>query len=106
MTRTNAARKEGSAMKRQMIPKKGMNPAMAMLARRHSEDTLLRASYKANMLLTLMVLHDKFGFGEAECNKFIDEHKMQLDAYNEGYVETVKDFEDVIKDELGIEINI
>ncbi len=34
------------------------------------------------------------------------QEQMQLDAYNEGYVETVKDFEDVIKDELGIEINI
>lgn len=34
----------------------------------------------------------------------MDEYHKQLDAYNEGYVESVTDFEGVLKDELGIEI--
>lgn len=52
------------------IPRKGMNPALAALSRRHEENNLIRAAAKANQVLTLMVLHDKFDFDEDDCEKF------------------------------------
>ena len=57
------------------------------------------------MIISLMVLHDKFGYGEKRLNKFIDEYQKQLDAYNSGYVERVSDFTTVLKEECGIELN-
>mgnify|MGYP003377461175 CR=1 FL=1 len=74
-------------------------------ARRHL-NKLIKATGKANLIVSLMVLHDKFGFGQKRCERFIDEYRKQLDAYNEGYIESVKDFEGVLKDEMGIEIQI
>lgn len=51
-----------------------------------------------------MVLHDKFGYGEKRLNKFIDEYHKQLEAYNDGYVESVEDFKTVLRKECGIEL--
>lgn len=44
--------------------RKGMNPALAAMTVRHKENQLISAAAKANMLISLMVLHDKFGFGQ------------------------------------------
>ena len=93
-------------MKKQAYTRKGMNPALAALTRKHEEYNLIRAAGKANLILTLMVLHDKFGFGQKRCDRFIEEYRKQLEAYNEGYVESVRDFEEVLKDEMGIEVQL
>ncbi len=87
-----------------MIKKKGMNPALARMTQIRKDNMLISAAGKANMIISLMVLHDKFGYGEKRLNKFIDEYQKQLDAYNSGYVESVKDFTDVLKEECGIEL--
>lgn len=87
-----------------MIKKKGMNPALARMTQIRKDNMLISAAGKANMIISLMVLHDKFGYGEKRLNKFIDEYYKQLDAYNSGYVESVKDFTTVLKEECGIEL--
>ena len=87
-----------------MIKKKGMNPALARITQIRKDNMLISAAGKANMIISLMVLHDKFGYGEKRLNKFIDEYQKQLDAYNSGYIESVKDFTTVLKEECGIEI--
>ena len=87
-----------------MIKKKGMNSALARLTQIRKDNMLISAAGKANMIISLMVLHDKFGYGEKRLNKFIDEYQKQLDAYNSGYVESVNDFTEVLKEECGIEI--
>ena len=81
-----------------------MNPALARMTRVVEQNKLIAAAGKANMIISLMVLHDKFGYGEKRLNKFIDEYQKQLDAYNRGYVESVNDFTDVLKEECGIEL--
>ena len=86
-----------------MIKKKGMNPALARMTQIRKDNILISAAGKANMIISLMVLHDKFGYGEKRLNKFIDEYQKQLDAYNSGYVESVNDFTEVLKEECGIE---
>ena len=87
-----------------MIKKKGMNPALARITQLRKDNMLISAAGKANMIISLMVLHDKFGYGEKRLNKFIDEYQEQLDAYNSGYVESVNDFTEVLKEECGIEL--
>lgn len=87
-----------------MIKKKGINPALARMTQIRKDNMLISAAGKANMIISLMVLHDKFGYGEKRLNKFIDEYQKQLDAYNSGYIESVKDFTTVLKEECGIEL--
>lgn len=87
-----------------MIKKKGMNPALARMTQIRKDNMLISAAGKANMIISLMVLHDKFGYGEKRLNKFIDEYQKQLGAYNSGYIESVKDFTEVLKEECGIEL--
>ena len=86
--------------------KKGMNPVLAAMSAIHREDKLISAAAKANMLISLMVLHDKFGFESKRLQRYIDEYHKQLEAYNSGYIETVKDFEEVLWDECGIKVEI
>ena len=86
------------------MKRKNMNPALARMTRVVEQNKLIAAAGKANMIISLMVLHDKFGYGEKRLNKFIDEYQKQLDAYNSGYVESVNDFTDVLKEECGIEL--
>lgn len=57
------------------------------------------------MIISLMVLADKFGFSPEQLDKFIGECQKQLDAYNSGHVESVNDFTKVLKEEYGIEVN-
>ena len=87
-----------------MIKKKGINPALVRMTQIRKDNMLISAAGKANMIISLMVLHDKFGYGEKRLNKFIDEYQKQLDAYNSGYIESVKDFTTVLKEECGIEL--
>lgn len=86
------------------MKRKNMNPALARMTRIVEQNKLIAAAGKANMIISLMVLHDKFGYGEKRLNKFIDEHQKQLEAYNSGYVERVSDFTTVLKEECGIEL--
>ena len=81
-----------------------MNPALARLTQQTKDNMLISAAGKANLIISLMVLHDKFGYGEKRLSKFLDEYNKQLEAYNEGYVESVSDFTTVLKEECGIEI--
>ena len=87
------------------MKRKNMNPALARMTRVVEQNKLIAAAGKANMIISLMVLHDKFGYGEKRLNKFIDEYQKQLEAYNSGYVERVSDFTTVLKEECGIELN-
>lgn len=81
-----------------------MNPALARLTQQRKDNMLISAAGKANLIISLMVLHDKFGYGEKRLSKFLEEYNKQLEAYNSGYVESVEDFTTVLKDECGIEI--
>lgn len=89
-----------------MIPRKRINPALAAMSRQARDNTLISAAGKANKIITLMVLKDKFDFTQEQINRFIQEYQSELDAYNQGYVESVKDFTDVLKNECGIEIDV
>ena len=84
--------------------KRNMNPALARMTRIIERNKLIDAAGKANLIISLMVLHDKFDFTPEQLDDFLTEYRKQLDAYNTGYVESVEDFRSVLKDECGIEV--
>lgn len=86
--------------------KKGMNPALAAMTAKHREGMLISAAAKANMLISLMVLHDTWGFSTKRLERFMNEFHKQLEAYNSGHIEKVQDFEDVLWDECGIKVEL
>lgn len=84
--------------------KRNMNPALARMTRVVEQNKLIAAAGKANLIISLMVLHDKFNFTPEQLDDFLTEYQKQLDAYNSGYVESVEDFRAVLKDECRIEV--
>ena len=84
--------------------KRNMNPALARMTRIVEQNKLIDAAGKANLIISLMVLHDKFDFTPEQLDDFLTEYRKQLDAYNTGYVESVEDFRSVLKGECGIEV--
>lgn len=86
------------------MKRKNMNPALARMTRIVEQNKLIAAAGKANLIISLMVLHDKFDFTPEQLDKFLAEYQNQLDAYNEGYIEDVNDFRKVLKEECGIEV--
>lgn len=84
--------------------KRNMNPALARMTRVVEQNKLIAATGQANMIISLMILNDKFDFTPEQLDKFLAEYKKQLDAYNEGYIEDVNDFRKVLKEECGIEV--
>ena len=92
--------------RKQYIPQKGNSQLMASLGRWHSENMLIRSASKANLLITCMVLHSKFGWGEKRLGAFLAEYKQVLESYNRGYIEKANDLEDVLWNECGIRIDL
>lgn len=93
-------------MKKNSIPRRRTNPVIANMNQMQRDNILIRASQKANLLISLMVLHDKFGFDEEKMDEYLTEFRKQLEAYNSGYIEKASDFEDVLREECGIEIQL
>lgn len=84
--------------------KRNMNPALFRMTRIIEQNKLIDAAGKANLIISLMVLHDKFDLTPEQLDDFLTEYRKQLDAYNTGYVESVEDFRAVLKYECGIEV--
>lgn len=60
-------------------------------------------AFKQMMLLPLMVLRDKYGYGAKRLEEFIDNVADMLDSYNRGYLD-LNDIEQTLKEETGIEV--
>lgn len=70
---------------------------------RRDADNLIRSSYTGFLLLGIMALRNKFDFGGARLERWIDEINELKDSYEKGYI-TVKNLQQTIKEETGIEI--
>lgn len=79
------------------------NNRQRFVANRRDADKLIESSYKANMILALTVLHDKFGFGKKRIDRFLDEYKELLDSYERGYI-SADDLNMVLHEEVGVKI--
>lgn len=60
-------------------------------------------AFKQMMLLPLMVLRDKYGYGAKRLEEFIDNVADMLDSYNRGYLD-LDDIEKTLEDETGIKV--
>lgn len=60
-------------------------------------------AFKQMMLLPLMVLRDKYGYGAKRLEDFIENVADMLDSYNKGYLD-LDDIEQTLKEETGIEV--
>lgn len=70
---------------------------------RRDADKLIHSSYTAFLLLGIMALRNKFDFGSARIERWIDEINDLRDSYEKGYI-SVQDLQQTIKEETGIEI--
>lgn len=86
------------------MKRKNMNPALARMTRIVEQNKLIAAAGQANLIISLMVLNDKFDFTPQQLDDFLTEYHKQLEAYNTGYIENVEDFRKVLKEECGIEV--
>lgn len=80
--------------------KKIQNPTVQ---NRRQADKLIESSHKAAMILTLTVLHDKFGFGTKRLERFTEHYHDLLDSYNQGYLK-VEDLNNVLYEETEIKV--
>ena len=88
-----------------MMKRKGINPALAQMNQYQRDRVLIKSAYKANMILSLMVLRDKFDFEQEQLELFLAEVRKLLDGYNEGYL-NVQDIEDTLAEEVGIKVEM
>lgn len=70
---------------------------------RRDADKLIHSSYTAFLLLEIMALRNKFDFGSARIERWIDEINDLKESYEKGYI-SVQDLQQTIKEETGIEI--
>ncbi len=89
--------------KRKHPPKKGFNPALFFASEEHKNQMLIQSTHKANMILTLTVLHDKFGFGTVRLDRFQKAYAELLDSYNQDYV-NVHDLNNTLFEETGLKV--
>lgn len=79
------------------------NNKQRFVANRRDADKLIESSHKVNMLLSLTVLHDKFGFGTKRIDRFLKEYRELLDSYEKGYI-SADDLNRVLWDEVGMKV--
>lgn len=52
---------------------------------------------------SVMTLHDRFGFGNIRCSRYLDDFSEKVDAVFQNYA-SLEDFREVIKEEIGLDI--
>lgn len=56
-------------------------------------------------LMTMMTLHDEFGFGKRRLEQFMERFMLKVECINEDYA-SWQDYQDIIKDECGILVDL
>lgn len=78
-------------------------PVKPIVNNRRAADNLISSAHKANMLITLNVLHKTFGFGAKRIERFMNAYQALLEQYNNGEV-TIDELNFKIKKDLGIKV--
>ena len=55
-----------------------------LLPQRKREELIRDAAEKANLIMTICVLHDCFGWGKKRINDFVDKYKGLADSFQAG----------------------
>ena len=73
--------------------------------KKEATDEAVRRAFSLMLGLPVMVLRDKFGFGKVRAERFVDAVLDLYDAFDESYI-SLEDIHKVLKDELGITIDM
>jgi len=88
------------------IKKRGKMPIkLAITSKELAEaiDPIKWCMYESFMCMTLMVLHDQFGFGKKRCTDFIKRWNLKTDCLSDGLVDWA-DMIKAVRDEIGIDV--
>ena len=74
-----------------------------VIARMKAEATAFAASGRAVKMISLIVLHEQFGFSAEQLREFLDRFEEVLDYYNESkdYQGLLHEWDDYFKELLG-----
>ena len=74
-----------------------------LLPQKKREQLIMDSAEKANLILTICVLHDVFGFGKKRINRFVDCYKEVADSFQAGN-ENLNEINEDIWDRFGIKV--
>jgi hypothetical protein len=75
----------------------------AVLSQKQREEMIADSASKANLMLTICVLHDCFGFGEKRINEFVDRYKEVANSCDRG-ADDWRKINEEIYERFGIKI--
>lgn len=75
----------------------------SLLSPAERERIIMESAEKANMIMTICVLHDCFGFGEKRINRFVDRYKDIADSFQQGN-EDLNKINEEIWERFGVKI--
>ena len=89
------------------IPIKGkvLNPALRVLSEESRNRMLLNASEKANLMLSIMSLHDELDFTKEQIELFLKGYRRQIDCYASDNLPSGLDMQVMIQEDYGINID-
>lgn len=78
----------------------------ALLSRLKQEKTFTDRIWKANLLITMVILNDKFDFDDKDLNEFVDSYHDVLEYYNESdrYQELLEEWNQYFWEYAGVKV--
>lgn len=80
-----------------------MVKAMMLQAKRSAAKQATDDIVRTLIAIPVMVLHDKWGFGQKRLERFVEQLVEVLDSYERGYI-TMDDLMQALRDEAGIDL--
>ena len=96
----------GAKLIRDEIRRRNMTPIKLGVTAKELAEALLpikRIMYEQSQCLTLMVLHDEFGFGKGRCMRFLRRWNLKVDCLAGDLVDW-KDMVETVRKELDIDV--
>ena len=74
-----------------------------LLSQKQKEALIVDSASKANLLMTIYILHDCYGFGKKRLQDFVDKYKMMVDSCENG-VDDWRKLNDEVWKRFGIKV--
>lgn len=83
----------------------GIHTALARKELDKATEDIKGMTLDTMLVMTVAVLHDEFGYGTKRCQRFIDRMMLKASSMVDNMA-TWADYQQMIKEELGMELNI
>lgn len=104
----NIAKEKGIDELEKEVKLRGYTNLPTQVSKKAMEECILNIKHNVVdtfVILSVATLHDEFGFGKKRAQRFIERFNLKADCLAEDYC-TWEDQIDIIKEELGIELDI